>query len=110
MKLLIALFCLSAASAMTNERKPTIAIESNASSSFGDVLLQAKASTFLEMASSTDDHYALLESLNIDPGVSACARVPPFLFCFSSYTCSSSFSLFSTSVHDLSFPFFRQPT
>ena len=69
MKLLITLFCLSAASAMTNERKPTIAIDSNASSSFGDVLLQAKASTFLEMAGSTDDHYALLESLNIDPGV-----------------------------------------
>ena len=71
MKLLMSLFCLASASAMKNERKPSLAIDSNASSSsFGDVLLQAKAATFLEMAGSTDDHFALLESLKIDPSMS----------------------------------------
>ena len=71
---------------MTNERKPAIAIESNASSSsFGDALLQAKASTFLEMAGSTDDHHALLESLKIDPSMSRVRAPVFFLVCFHSF-------------------------
>ena len=79
MKLLIPLLCLASASAMKNER--TLIIDTNGSSSIGNVLLQAKAATFLEMAGSTDDHYALLESLKIDPSASR-VRAPLVKFAF----------------------------
>ena len=86
MKLLISLLCLASASAMKNVRTPTINVDSNASSSsFGEVLLQAKAATFLEMAGSTDDHYALLESLKIDPSMSRVRAPMFFLVCFYSF-------------------------